>query len=196
MNLIKISILYGAMLLLGLISCREQNLNPPINEVPRQVELNKPLILKDEKSYKMHAVAEFEAKTKLLGIEKYYIGKETEFSSYDFLVGWKKMSDENFLSKVSFSQKRRSYSWSSSDSEINSNKTEIKNQTDNISVIPSNKQIEKDLSLAKIGDNIFLKGFLVNIKKENGWKWETYLDRSENEENSSKILWVTEVVIF
>jgi pimeloyl-ACP methyl ester carboxylesterase len=57
------------------------------------------------------ALAVYRIRARVLGVEPYWFGRESEVSPLDFALGWGPMSDQNILDRIKISQHRRWYYW-------------------------------------------------------------------------------------
>ena len=164
-----------------------------INEVPQQEDLSNTFVITQKDGYTITALAKFELTARVLGIESYSSGNESDLSPYDFVLGWKEMSSERFLSKIKIRQSNRFYFWYTDDSATYAQRGKISTQSANMHLIPANKQIKKILDRVDKNENVYIKGYLVRASKEN-WRWTSSMTRTDTGAGACELIWVTEAV--
>jgi hypothetical protein len=167
-------------------------LSQVINEIPQQEDLSRPFMIAQKDGYTITALAKFELTARVLGIETYSLDKGSDLSPYDFALGWKEMSSEKFLSKIKITQSNRFYFWHTDDNVIYSQRDKIKTQSANMHLIPANKQIKKILDRIDKNENVYIKGYLVKVNKDN-WRWTSSMTRTDTGAGACELIWVTEV---
>jgi hypothetical protein len=135
-------------------------------------------------------LADFSMDGKILSKKRYWFGRETKLSKYDFAMGWRKMSDENFLENIRISQSRRWYFWRAKNMNINFD--DISVNSANMHLIPANKEIAKKIRRAKIGQIIHLEGYLVKAMHKSGWYWKSSLSRKDTGAHACEVFYVKE----
>lgn len=113
------------------------------------------------KSYQITPLASFVIKAKILSINTYLLGRESDLSPIDLVLGWKNMSDEAVLNKIVITQSSRWYHWQVQDFPIP--RSEIETQSANMHLIPATKAVESMIKQAKQGQIIEIQGYLVRV---------------------------------
>lgn len=167
---------------------------PPIYKEPIQTVLDKPFFIEHDTNYQMQAVAKFEIEAKILSTKRYNVGKESIFSPIDLAVGWNIMSEEKMIKEVEIIQAVRFYSWKIDNPQLFSKVQDIIKSSANIHIIPQNDTITNSLYKLKKGENVYLKGYLVNIKIQNQ-TWYTSLTRTDTGGGACEIFFVEEIII-
>ena len=156
-------------------------------EEPVQVNL-------PEEEYRPHGdfvivkVARFEVTARVLGKERYWIGREAELVPYDLALGWGRMSDTAVLEKVSISQHGRYYFWSVREYPIP--RAEIISSSANMHLIPSNDEIRDAIGSVRRGQVVRFEGYLSRVLGPNGWRWNTSMTRSDTGNGACELVWV------
>lgn len=135
-------------------------------------------------------LAIFEVTALVLSSHHYFFGQEASLAPVDLALGWGPMSDGTILKDISISQGMRWYFFYYQKSLIDQNV--IVSHSGNMHLIPSSKDIEKAVKKAKKGDVVSFKGFLVNINRSDGWRWNSSLSRTDTGAGSCEIVWVKE----
>lgn len=107
----------------------------------------------------------YEIEARILSKKKYTIGEDSDFATYDLALGWKEMSDINYLEKIKISQRNRWYYWRTKDRSISKNT--ISYNSSNHHIVHANEKIKKQLSNLKEHQVIKMTGYLINAKNIN-----------------------------
>ena len=142
------------------------------------------------KGFKLNPLAEFRMEGKILSKRRYWFGRQTRISKYDFAMGWKKMSDEEVLKDFTIVQATRWYRWSSSD--LKMPRYEVISSSGNMHMIPADKEIARKLRRAKIGQIVDLRGYLVNATYGEDWNWQSSLTRTDIGSHACEVFYVKE----
>lgn len=165
-----------------------------INEEPLQVDYIEPKLLKKDGNYSIYAVADFKLKARILSVEKYNFGKDSEFSPIDIVAGWKQMSKKDLLDKVKISQATRFYFWYADRQTYQSYKEIISSQSANMHLVPSSDEIDKQIKKLKKNHAVIITGKLIVINDKN-WRWQTSTSRYDTGNGACEIIWVEQVQI-
>ena len=153
--------------------------------------------------YQIKALADFHLQARILSTKHYQSGGEYALSPVDFVLGWQKMADDNFLRKVTIKHLHRSYRYHYRYPHRRYNQRQnktimhqtVSTQSANMHMIPANKEVEKKLLSAQVDDIITLHGHLVHIRHKNGWKWTSSLSRSDTGKNACEVVWVEKITV-
>lgn len=176
---------------------REQPPGVLVDSVPFQEKVKEPILLKDGDAYKdyaIRAIAKYEIRARVLSKEKYSFDKESDLSTYDLALGWKEMSNNAVLDSLNISQAGRwyHYSWSNRPPIPPS---QIETESANTHVIAGNETVRYMLDKVIKGDVVTLRGYLVNVSDDNGWKWHSSTSRYDKRGGSCELMWLDEIEI-
>ena len=143
--------------------------------------------------YTYYPRANFQVEAKVLSVSNYYFDQEARISPVDFALGWGKMSDESILEHIDIWQENRWYKWQSDLMPIG--KREIINSSANMHMIPDSDAIAKKLKTVRNGDLVSIKGYLVDVNKNTGWKWKTSTTRTDSGAGACDIVYVKSIEI-
>jgi hypothetical protein len=144
--------------------------------------------LKNE--FKLNALAEYKIKARVLSRNNFSIGIESKLSPVDFALGWGPMSDQEIIDQIKITQSNRWYHWETEGDPIPFD--QIRLNSANVHIIPKDEIIEAQLGDVYKGSLIELKGYLVEVKTEDGWYWKSSLRRDDTAGGSCELLWVDE----
>jgi hypothetical protein len=141
-----------------------------------------------DKPYSIAPQATYALEARVLSINKDY--GDTLIGPVDITVGWGPMSDQSVLDRMQIWQDntRRWYCRPKGDWPVPMDQVAL--HAVNTHVIPANPQIEKQLLALGKGDLIAIEGKLVNVSRDDGFRWNTSVDPSGFGDHSCKIIWV------
>jgi len=146
------------------------------------------------RNYTLTPVARFTVEARVLGIERYKIGRESELSPVDFALGWGPMSDNRILSQLTISQGNRNYYYSWKDRPPVP-VTQIIESSANMHLIPADSDVAARLDRVRVGQIVELRGKLVFVRASDGWMWRSSLTRSDSGNGACEVVWVQDVSI-
>ena len=140
-------------------------------------------------------LAGFSLQARVLSRENYYMGTEAEFSPTDLALGWGPMAEPDMAKKLNVTQSGRwfRYSWGSEGPPIELG-TIISNSA-NMHMVPANDSVAALLKNISANDVIELDGWLVRIEKNNGWRWQSSLSRSDSGDGACELVYVCSIEV-
>jgi hypothetical protein len=159
---------------------------------PRQT-LATSKIFRFREEYTVQPLADFEITARVLSRKRYWLGTEADLSPVDLALGWGPMSDDKVLSKLKISQSGRWFHWRCDSLPIP--RMHIEQNAANMHLIPADDNIEKMIKSAKIGNIVRFKGHLVKISKQDGWRWQSSVSRSDAGNGACEVVFVKEFLI-
>ncbi len=161
-------------------------------EEPLQVNLN-PQESFVSGDYTITKMAEFRLKARVLSAKKYRGGREADLSNYDFAMGWGPMSDSKVLDEIRITQSNRWYHWKVEHFPIP--RKEIETHSANMHMLTDDDMIRDELSRVKKGNIVELKGYLVSVTADDGWRWKSSMTRNDTAGGSCEVIWLEEFTI-
>lgn len=140
------------------------------------------------------ALAEYNIKARVLSRNNFSLGKESEISQLDLALGWGPMSDQTIIDKIDITQSNRWYHWQADILPIP--RREISLNSANVHIIHKNETVENQFDKVYKGSLIAMKGYLVEVTSEDGWRWKSSLKRDDTGGGSCELFWVEELVVF
>ncbi|GAA0686056.1 hypothetical protein GCM10009104_09790 [Marinobacterium maritimum] len=142
--------------------------------------------------YQLTLLAEFSVDARVLGREDYRFGREAELSPWDFALGWGEMARPEIAEQFEIRQSGRWYYWRSKQLPIPQQK--VQTSSANMHLIPANAQVREQLEQIDEEDQLRLRGFLVEARGDDGWRWRSSLTRSDTGNGACEVILVTEVL--
>lgn len=141
------------------------------------------------KGMSIQPLAEFKIRAKILSRRDYSSDAESRLSPLDLALGWQRMSDPAVYKALNITQNGRwfYYSWPQ---EPPIPPQEIIASAANMHMIPADDAVAQVLDRAKAGQNIKIKGLLVEAKDPNGWTWRSSLTRTDSGGGSCEVIFV------
>jgi hypothetical protein len=143
--------------------------------------------------YQITPLADFNIKARVLASSNYHLGREAELSPVDLALGWGRMSDEAVLKQIDIRQSNRFYYWHVDAFPIP--REEIESHSANMHMIPADARIEKILKSARVGQLVQLRGYLVEAKSADGWRWQSSLTRHDSGNGACELLLVQSALL-
>ncbi|MFA5260423.1 MAG: hypothetical protein WC450_04270 [Candidatus Omnitrophota bacterium] len=187
----KMAALVLALLVLAVAWYRFQPVKfqdgPVAPDFPRQE------ILRDEPSfehggYTVIPMASFELEALVLGAKHYNWGRTGRLVPVDLALGWGPMSDGRIVGKIGIHQYNRFYHWWTRNPPIQRREIEINSA--NMHLIPAREDIAREIKRAKRGQVVSIEGYLVHVKGDDGWSWNTSLTREDIGWGACELIWV------
>jgi hypothetical protein len=160
----------------------------PLQQAPRSAAL----IHID--SYRLKPRADFQIRARVLSREDYSWGNEADLSPVDLALGWGVMSDQAVLDRISIHQSSRWY-YTRYELPAPIPDSAIIQNSGNMHMIPADKRILNKLKKIRRGDVVQLRGQLVDIDADSGWRWRTSLKRDDTGGGSCEIVYVQNIVV-
>ena len=148
-------------------------------------------------SYTLTPVADYEVTARVVGIEWYSRGWESQLSPLDLALAWSELSNLDYHQYISYSQRGRWYYYKYKPNcpfDVNY----ITNHSANHHIIPANANIRSAIKTIKRDNLVGIKGCLINIKGESGGRnywWNTSTRRDDSGGGSCEIVYVESLQI-
>jgi hypothetical protein len=168
----------------GVVAARE-----PVQQLMAR---DAPVFAKD--GFRVAALASFELEARVLRSKNYCCGGPDRLAPVDVAFGWGRMSDEAVLERIDFSQSGRFYYWRYEGAAPIPHR-EIELSSANMHLIPATKAIAKRLKKLRPGNVVVLKGYLVDVQGEGGFRWKSSLTREDTGSGACELIWVEEVEV-
>lgn len=129
----------------------------------------------------------------ILSTHHYNDDEKSDIAPIDVVIGWKKMSDPDVVSKVYIMQNGRFYFWKVNEFPIP--RAEIESSSTNLHIVPDSKQLTDRLKTLRVGDIVSLEGYLSDVKDEDERIWVTSRVRNDSGDGACEIMLVKNLSI-
>jgi hypothetical protein len=159
-------------------------------EMPQQTDASQARAF-EHNGYRIRPLADFVIKARVLGREDYSFDREAELAPMDLALGWGPMSDEAVLDQIDISQGGRWYRWHAQQLPIP--RRDIERHSANMHLIPADDWVEDTLDEIREGSLVELRGFLVEARSDDGWRWRSSLTRDDTGARACELVFVERV---
>lgn len=147
----------------------------------------------DHRGYRVTPLARFDLHGRVLGRENYRFDREADLAPVDLALGWGPMSDEQVLDHIEISQGGRWYHWRASALPVA--RHEIQQNSANMHLIPKDEAVADVLDDVRPGHVVRLRGYLVEVRAPDGWRWRSSLSRKDNGARACELVFVERLSI-
>lgn len=148
----------------------------------------------EHEGYTFTSLAEIELEARVLHTKRYRFGREADTSKYDLALGWGPMSDQWVIDQLKFSQSGRWYYFKADGTPPIAPSVMLDNSA-NFHTVAETEAILDTIAGLRPGHLISLKGQLVRINTNDGWKWQSSLSRTDRGGGSCELIWVEAIEI-
>ena len=138
--------------------------------------------------YEIRTLAEFAVEARVLGREDYRFDAGAELAPVDLALGWGPMSDSAVLAEIAIHQRNRFYYWLTATFPIPHR--EIETHSANMHLIPASRAVADRLKSVRPGHIVNLSGYLVEVRRDDGWHWRSSLSREDTGAGACELIWV------
>jgi hypothetical protein len=160
------------------------------SDVPSQEEIGADMTL-SRGHFTLKPRATFAMTGRVLSREDYQLDDLAAIAPTDLAMGWGRMSDSAVLDRIRISQSNRFYYWYTDNFPIP--RQEIEDSSANMHMIPANDTVAHELRDVRPGEVVQLEGFLVDVKRDDGWHWNTSLSRRDAGAGGCEIVLVEDI---
>lgn len=176
---------------------RQEHVPPGIvaPEAPRQSALDPPGRF-EAKGHVLIARARFELTARVLRKEIYRLDGGASLAPVDLGLGWGPMSDSTVVDQLEFSQIGRFLYWKPRDGQrfpLSAHDTIT--HAAQVHAIPATGEIESRLRKLRPGQVVQLAGYLVDVRGNGGFTWNTSLRRDDTGDGACEIMWIEHLYV-
>lgn len=150
-----------------------------------------PLFQKDR--YQIKPLAEFAIEARVLAKSDYRFDEGADLAPIDLALGWGRMSDSVVLEQISIDQRQRFYYWHTTTLPIP--RREIETHSANMHLIPATRAVAAQIKSIRPGHLINLSGYLVEVQRDDGWRWRSSLTREDTGNGACELIWVEAIAV-
>lgn len=137
----------------------------------------------------LQPLAGFSIDARVLSREDYRMGREADLSPTDLALGWKRMREDDVLSRLEISQSSRWYNYRWQD-QPPLPPEEIARSSANMHMIPATDDVAAALSGVRKGDRVRIDGWLVEANAADGWRWRSSTTRDDTGGGACEVVYV------
>lgn len=163
-----------------------------VSRAPVQSDIQASSFTFDE--YLITKKARFDIQARVLSTKNYYMSREADLSPVDFALGWGVMSDQSLLDQLRISQSGRWYRWRYQ-GVLPVSDQQVISSSANMHMVPANPEVERALKKVRVGDVVSLKGYLIDVDHDSGWKWRTSMTRADTGGGACEIVYVESIAV-
>jgi hypothetical protein len=192
-TLILLSLLVLALLIAGFMWLPKTSALPlgmTAPSEPVQESLDKPSSWQ-KGDYTVTALATYQLTARILAKKSYGFTDTGDIAPFDLALGWAEMSDAATLQSLKITQSGRWFYVYWRDPPISP--TRIMQTSANTHILPANNAILEKVQNLKEDQVVFLKGYLVEVSKSDGFIWTSSLNRNDTGNGSCEIFWVEDL---
>jgi hypothetical protein len=143
--------------------------------------------------YTLTPLAGFAIEARVLGREDYTFDNEAAVSPTDLALGWDRMADPAVYGALQISQGGRwyRYFWQAGGPPIPLG--EIIASSANMHMIPADDGVAAAIARIRPEQTVQLRGWLVEVRRDDGWTWRSSLSRDDSGDGSCEIVYVCSV---
>lgn len=126
-------------------------------------------------------------------VEPYWHDATAFLSPFDLALAWGEVPTPAIRSRLEIEQSWRFFFWRTEDPSVDVDY--VIRHTANTHVIPASVNVRRALASVDAGDEVRLRGLLVDVASDRGLTWKTSLVRTDHGDRGCEILWVESVQI-
>lgn len=135
--------------------------------------------------------AGFDISAVVAAAEPYSFDGGAFLSPVDLVLTWGELPREPYRGRVSYYQLSRYYFWRCRDARLDGRY--IAAHSANMHLIPSTSNLARALAHVGDGDLVRLRGLLVDVEADDGFRWQTSLSREDTGPGACELVWVEEL---
>lgn len=140
--------------------------------------------------YLVTPLAGFSLEARVLGREDYRFDAGSALSPTDLALGWQRMADPANYKQLDISQSGRwyHYRWGGNGPPLDLD--EIIRSSANMHLIPADESVARAISRVSPDQTVRLQGWLVKVRREDGWNWSSSLSREDSGGGACELIYV------
>jgi hypothetical protein len=127
---------------------------------------------------------------RVLGREDYRLDAEAALSPTDLALGWGPMALPGNYGKLDISQSGRWYRYRWGPEGPPLPVQQIVRSSANMHMIPADPAVAAALARVRPGQDVRLQGWLVEVRREDGWRWRSSLTREDSGDGACELIYV------
>jgi len=140
--------------------------------------------------------ARYEITARVLRKEIYRIDGGANLAPVDLGLGWGAMSDSRIVDQLTFSQMGRFLFWEPKDrAKFPLSMGDVATHAAQVHAIPADDGVEQRLRKLRPGQVVTLSGYLVDVRRADGFSWNTSLRRDDVGDGACELMWIERVAV-
>lgn len=144
-------------------------------------------------AYHVRPLAGFSLQARVLGREDYRFDRGADLSPTDLALGWGRMADPAHYSRLDLWQSNRWYRYRWGNEGPPLPEDEIARSSANMHLVPANGAVASTLSRVEPDQLVRLRGWLVEVRGEDGSVWRSSLSRNDTGDGACELIYVCEM---
>jgi hypothetical protein len=132
-------------------------------------------------------LAKFQAKARILSIERYGGDRESRAALLDVALGWGRLSDSVVIKNIDVAQTERRVLSKSYDPALSD--ADLEAHILNLHLVTADSEVETRIKQLRSGNVVRLEGYLVEAAGADNWRWKGQ-PRARDPELPGTLLWV------
>jgi hypothetical protein len=125
------------------------------------------------------------------GKEPYWLDATAFLSPYDLALAWGDVATPELRRRLEVGQSWRFFFWRTSDPSVDI--PYVISHSANNHIIPADSNVRRAIASIGRGDEVRLRGLLVDVRTDRGLTWNTSLVRTDHGDHGCEIIWVESV---
>lgn len=140
--------------------------------------------------FEVEPLAGFGLEARVLGREDYRFDEGAELAPTDLALGWGRMADPGVYERLSITQSGRwyHYRWGSEGPPLPPQ--EIVRSSANMHLVPGTPEVAEALARVRAGQQVRLQGWLVEARRDDGYRWRSSLTREDSGDGACELIYV------
>ena len=161
-----------------------------IQSEPAQIEVASAKLI-EHGDYKLKPLARFSVDARILHRKVYRYDRESKLAPVDLALGWREMSDQAVLDRLTISQSTRFY-WYQYQLPPPIPREQIVSRSTNVHVIPATPAVASFCKSLRAGELVHLEGKLVEATGPEMNAWRSSLSRTDSGNGACELMLVEE----
>ena len=140
--------------------------------------------------YVISPLAGFSLEARVLSRRDYSFGPEADLSPTDLALGWQRMADPSHYGRLDISQSGRWYHYRWGPEGPPLPLPEIIRSSANMHLVPADARVALALSQVRPDQTVRLQGWLIEVQREDGWRWRSSLSREDSGAGACELIYV------
>ncbi len=161
---------------------------------PKQSEAGREAFTLDTRkgAVTLHPRAAYEAAAVVEGAERYRFDAPAFLSPVDLVLTWGELPRAPYEGEISYGQMTRYYYWRTTAA---LDLAYIAEHSANTHLIPANGNVRRAVLTVGRGDEVRIRGLLVDVVAENGMTWNTSKTRKDTGPGACELVYVEEIQV-